>query len=53
MEKPVLNKLDSDGFINEFIIENKLTEIDKLFLVLALVPYILALTRRDVELKEE
>ncbi|CAC9976163.1 ATP-binding protein [Flavobacterium panici] len=39
MEKPVLNQVDSNGFINEFIIENNLTEIDTLLLVLALVPH--------------
>jgi AAA+ superfamily predicted ATPase len=39
-EKPVLDQLDSDGFINEFIIENKLTEIDTLLLGLALVPHV-------------
>lgn len=40
MEKPVLNQLDSDGFIDEFIIENNLAEIDILILGLALVPHI-------------
>jgi hypothetical protein len=40
MEKPVLNQIDSNGFINEFIIENNLTEIDTLLLGLALVPHI-------------
>jgi hypothetical protein len=40
MEKPVLNQLDSNGFINEFIIENNLTEIDILLLGLALAPHI-------------
>lgn len=39
MEKPVLNQLDSNGFINEFIIENNLTEIDILLLGLALIPH--------------
>jgi hypothetical protein len=39
-EKPVLDQVDSDGFINEFIIENKLTEIDTLLLGLALVPHV-------------
>lgn len=40
IEKPVLDQLDSDGFINEFIIENELTEIDTLLLGLALVPHV-------------
>lgn len=40
IEKPILNQLDSDGFINEFIIENKLTETDILLLGLAFVPHI-------------
>ncbi|SHF74350.1 ATP-binding protein [Flavobacterium defluvii] len=39
MEKPVLNQLDSNGFIDEFIIENNLTETDILILGLALVPH--------------
>jgi len=39
-EKPVLNRLDSGGFISEFIIENNLTEADILLLGLALVPHI-------------
>ncbi|WP_264529074.1 ATP-binding protein [Flavobacterium sp. N502540] len=38
--KPVLNQLDSSGFINEFIIENNLTETDTLLLGLALVHHI-------------
>jgi len=40
MEKPVLDQLDSDGFINEFIIQNKLTETDILLLALAFVPHL-------------
>ncbi|MCV9930375.1 ATP-binding protein [Flavobacterium sp. LS1R49] len=40
MEKPILNQLDSNGFINEFIIENNLAEIDILLLGLAFVPHI-------------
>lgn len=40
MEKPVFNLSHSGGFINEFIIENNLTETDILLLVLALVPHI-------------
>lgn len=40
MEKPVLNQIDSNGFVNEFIIENNLTEIDILILGLALVPHL-------------
>lgn len=40
MEKPVLNQVDSNGFINEFIIENNLTEIDTLLLGLALAPHL-------------
>ncbi|WDF61741.1 ATP-binding protein [Flavobacterium sp. KACC 22758] len=40
MEKPVLNQIDSNGFIDEFIIENNLTEIDILILGLALVPHV-------------
>lgn len=40
MEKPVLNQVDSNGFINEFIIENNLTEIDTLLLGLALAPHV-------------
>ncbi len=39
MEKPVLNQLDSNGFIDEFIIENSLSEIDILILGLSLVPH--------------
>jgi len=38
-EKPVLNQLDSNGFIDEFIIENNLSEIDILILGLSLVPH--------------
>ncbi|WP_163397786.1 ATP-binding protein [Flavobacterium fluviatile] len=40
MEKPVLNQIDSHGFINEFIIENNLTETDVLLLGLALAPHV-------------
>ena len=40
MEKPVLNQQNSTGFVNEFIIENKLTEVDILLLGLALVPHL-------------
>jgi AAA+ superfamily predicted ATPase len=40
MGKPVLNQIDSNGFIDEFIIENNLTEIDILILGLALVPHV-------------
>jgi AAA+ superfamily predicted ATPase len=39
-EKPVLNQINSNGFVNEFIIENNLSEIDILLLGLALVPHI-------------
>ncbi|RZJ48647.1 MAG: ATP-binding protein, partial [Flavobacterium sp.] len=39
-EKPVLNQLDSNSFINEFIIENSLGEIDILLLGLSLVPHV-------------
>ncbi|MWB94633.1 AAA family ATPase [Flavobacterium sp. GA093] len=38
--KPVLNPMDVTGFINEFSIENNLTEIDMLLLALALVPHV-------------
>ncbi len=38
-EKPVLNQIDANGFINEFIIENNLTEFDILILGLSLVPH--------------
>ncbi|TDO68897.1 ATPase family protein associated with various cellular activities (AAA) [Flavobacterium chryseum] len=40
MEKPVLNQIDESGFINEFIIENNLTEIDILLLGLGLAPHL-------------
>ncbi|WP_348799268.1 ATP-binding protein [Flavobacterium adhaerens] len=40
VEKPVLNQIDSEGFINEFIIENDLNEIEVLLLGLALIPHI-------------
>lgn len=40
MEKPVLNQIDQNGFINEFIIENNLTEIDILLLGLGLAPHL-------------
>jgi AAA+ superfamily predicted ATPase len=40
MGKPVLNQINSNGFIDEFIIENNLTEIDILILGLALVPHV-------------
>ncbi len=40
LEKPDLNQLDSNGFINEFIIENKLTQTDILLLSLALIPHV-------------
>ncbi|KUJ62153.1 AAA family ATPase [Flavobacteriaceae bacterium CRH] len=40
MEKPVLNQLNSSGFINEFIIENNLSAIDILLLGLALAPHL-------------
>lgn len=40
MEKPVLNQIDSMGFINEFIIENNLTETDILLVALALAPHV-------------
>lgn len=40
MGKPILNQIDSNGFIDEFIIENNLTEIDILVLGLALVPHV-------------
>lgn len=39
-EKPILNQIDSHGFINEFIIEYSLSEIDILLLVLALAPHV-------------
>ncbi|BFM43828.1 hypothetical protein CFS9_24690 [Flavobacterium sp. CFS9] len=38
--KPVLIQLDSNGFINEFILENNLTQTDTLLLGLALVHHI-------------
>ncbi|WP_433763604.1 ATP-binding protein [Flavobacterium ginsenosidimutans] len=40
MAKPVFNQIDSNGFIDEFIIENNLSEIDILVLGLALVPHV-------------
>ncbi|MEN2399241.1 ATP-binding protein [Flavobacterium sp. MC2016-06] len=40
IEKPVLDQLDPNGFINEFIIENNLTETDLLLLGLAFIPHI-------------
>lgn len=40
LEKPSLNQVDSNGFMNEFIIENNLTEIDILLLALAFAPHI-------------
>ncbi|WP_316632449.1 ATP-binding protein [uncultured Flavobacterium sp.] len=40
MEKPVLEQVSSNGFINEFIIENSLSEIDILLLGLALSPHL-------------
>jgi len=40
MEKPVLNQQNSSGFVNEFIIENNLTETDILLLGLALVAHV-------------
>ena len=40
MEKPVPNPINSNGFINEFIIENNLTETDILLLGLALVAHV-------------
>ncbi|RKR05631.1 ATPase family protein associated with various cellular activities (AAA) [Flavobacterium sp. 90] len=40
MEKPVLNQLGSNGFIDEFIIENNLSEIDILILGLSMVPHL-------------
>lgn len=39
-EKPVYNALESDGFVNDFIVENSVTETDSLLLALALVPHI-------------
>ncbi|KAF2338341.1 ATP-binding protein [Flavobacterium tistrianum] len=39
-EKPVLNQTDANGFIDEFIIENSLSEIDILILGLSLVPHL-------------
>lgn len=39
MEKPVLDQTEANGFIDEFIIENNLSEIDILILGLALVPH--------------
>jgi AAA+ superfamily predicted ATPase len=39
MEKPVLNQLDSNDFVDEFIIENNLSKTDILILGLALVPH--------------
>lgn len=39
MEKPVLNQPNSNDFVDEFIIENNLTETDILILGLALVPH--------------
>lgn len=38
-EKPVLDQTEANGFIDEFIIENNLSEIDILILGLALVPH--------------
>src|SRR4051812_44183157 len=38
--KPILNQVNQNGFINDFIIENKLTETDTLLLALALVPHV-------------
>ena len=40
LEKTDLDQLDSNGFINEFIIENKLTQTDILLLSLALIPHV-------------
>ncbi|PXY39337.1 AAA family ATPase [Flavobacterium cheongpyeongense] len=40
MDKPVLQQISSNGFINEFIIENNLAEIDILLLGLALAPHL-------------
>lgn len=39
-EKPVLNHLDSNGFVNEFIIDNNLAETDILVLAVALAPHV-------------
>lgn len=39
-EKPVLDALDPDAYISQFIIENNLNETDILILALALVPHI-------------
>ena len=39
-EKPVLDQTEANGFIDEFIIENNLSEIDILILGLALVPHL-------------
>lgn len=38
--KPILNQVNQNGFINDFIIENKLIETDTLLLALALVPHV-------------
>jgi AAA+ superfamily predicted ATPase len=40
IEKPVLQQLDSNAFINGFIIENNLTETDIFLLGLAFVPHV-------------
>ncbi len=40
MEKPAFSQMDSNGFVDEFIIENKLDEMDILILGLSLVPHI-------------
>ncbi|SCY47064.1 ATP-binding protein [Flavobacterium anhuiense] len=39
-EKPFLDQTEANGFIDEFIIENNLSEIDVLILGLALVPHL-------------
>lgn len=40
LEKPVLNQIDTNDFINVFIIENNLKEMDIFLLGLALVPHV-------------
>jgi AAA+ superfamily predicted ATPase len=39
-EKPAFNQDYSNGFVNEFIIENNLSETDTLLLALALIPHL-------------
>ncbi|HLP65751.1 ATP-binding protein [Flavobacterium sp.] len=39
-EKPVFSQLDTNTFVGEFIIENRLSETDVIVLALALVPHV-------------